>query len=192
LAPIEAAASNVLSSISKDTHPVLTEKPVREINAQVQRYRSSPSLLRDELRAMKRDIVAVSALAKSNGLRTPLAVYATLARIDKDGGRGEPAQVAGQLCPALAKMRRIFGDELANDSLLTVAALEEGPGLQFRITKLAGQVKDSPTTIRSIWYLHEHRIIEEETYNFVLRFLAIGVIAQNPQKFGIAADPLTF
>jgi hypothetical protein len=182
----------VLSSISKDTHPVLTEKPVREINAQVQRYRSSPSLLRDELRAMKRDIVAVSALAKSNGLRTPLAVYATLARMDKDGGRGEPAQVAGQLCPALAKMRRIFGDELANDSLLTVAALEEGPGLQFRITKLAGQVKDSPTTIRSIWYLHEHRIIEEETYNFVLRFLAIGVIAQNPQKFGIAADPLTF
>ncbi len=141
---------------------------------------------------MKRDMATVSAAAKSNGLRVPLVVFATMARIDKDGGQGEPGQLSGQIASSLARMRRIFGDELANDSLLSVAALEEGPTLQFKITKLAGRVNDSPTTIRSIWYLHEHQVISAETYGFVLRFIALGVIAQNPQKFGIAAEPLSF
>ena len=191
LSQIEAGASKLLSSISRDTSPVLTDKPLKEINAQVQRYRNSSSL-GVELRAMKRDLSTVSAAAHSNGLRPSLVVCATLAVIDKDGGRGEPGQVAGSIASQLAKMRRIFGDELANDSLLSVAALEEGPSLQFRITKLAGRVNDSPTTIRSIWYLHEHQIISDETYNFVLRFIAIGVIARDPQKFGISAEPLTF
>jgi hypothetical protein len=190
LSSIEGYALKVLTGISKDTHPVLTEKPLSEINAQVQRFRGSSSL-GQELRAMKRDLLQVSAAAKSSRIRIPLAVYATLARIDKDGGRGEPAPVAGQICPALAKMRTIFGDELANDSLLSVAALEEGPGLQLRITKLAGRV-DSPTTIRSIWYLRDHQVISSDTYDFLLRFMAIGVIAQDPRKFSVAAEPLTF
>lgn len=192
LSYIEASASKVLSEISRDTRPVLTEKPLREINAQIQLYRTSPSSLRESLRAMKRDLAAVSAAAKSNGVRPAFGVYATLARIDKDGGRGEPAQVAGQLCPVLARMKRIFGDELANDSLLSIAGLEEGAALQAAITRLSSRVNDSPTTIRSIWYLHEHRVIRDESYNFVLRFIAIAVIARDPQRFGIAAEALSF
>lgn len=191
LSIIEAYASKVLIGISKDQNPVVTAKPRSEINAQVQRYKGSSSV-RDELQALKRAMPQVSAAAKSNGVRPPLLAYSTLARIDKDGGRGDPAQVAAQLSPALAKMRVLFGDELANDALLSVAALEEGPGLQMRITKLSGRVPDSVTTIRSIWYLHDHQVISSDTYDFVLRFLALGVIAQDPQKFGIKAEPLTF
>ena len=87
----------------------------------------------------------------------------------------------------------MFGDEqIANDTLLWVASLEEGPSLQSKITKFSGRVSDSPSTIRTIWYLHDHQVINDQTHNFVLRFLAIGVIAQNPQKFDIAAEPLTF
>ena len=190
LSPIEAYASKVLSGISRDTHPVLTEKPLTAINAQVEKYRGS-SLVAEELRAMKRSLPQVMSVAKSNGVRTPLVVYVTLARIDRDG-RGDPAQVAASLCPTLARMRAVFGDELANDSLLSVAALEEGETLQARITKLAGRVTDSPTTIRSIWYLHDHQVISEQTYNFVIRFMAMGVISQDPQKFGVSADPLNF
>jgi hypothetical protein len=190
LSAIETYASKVLASISRDTHPVLTQKPLAAINSQVQQYRGSSSLP-EELRAMKRALPQVAAAAKSNGVRTPLVVYATLAKIDRDG-RGDPAQVAASLCPTLAKMRAVFGDELANDSLLSVAALEEGEALQSRITKLAGRVNDSPTTIRSIWYLHDHQVISEQTYNFVIRFMAMGVIAQDPQKFGLSADPLNF
>ncbi len=191
LSSIEGYAAKVLTGISKDTHPVLSEKPLAEINAQVQRYKGSSSL-QAELRAMKHVLPQVSAAAKNNGLRTPLAVYSVLAQIDKDGGQGDPVQMAGGLCPSLARMRAIFGDELANDSLLSVAALSEGASLQQKITKLAGRVNDSPSTIRSIWYLHDHQIISDPTYNFLLRFIAIGVIAQDPRKFGIDAEPLTF
>lgn len=191
LRTIEAYASRVLSGISRDPHPVLTEKSLAEINGEVQRYQGGSSL-EEELQAMRRALPQVSAFAKTNGLRTPMAVYATLATIDKNGGRGDPTQIAASLCPALAKLRGVFGDELANDSLLTVAALEEGPSLQARITRLAGRVNDSPTTIRSIWYLHDHQVISDQTYRFVLRFITIGVIAQDPRKFGIAADPIVF
>ena len=190
LSTIESFASKVLVGISRDTRPVLTEKPLEQINATVQRYKSSSSLA-EQLRTIKREMPQVASVAKSNGLRTQLVVYATLARIDVDG-RGDPAQVAASLSPSLARMRAIFGDELANDSLLSVAGLEEGPSLQLKINKLAGRVNDSPATIRSIWYLHDHQTISDQTYNFVLRFLAIGVIVQDPQKFGVAADPLIF
>src|SRR5262249_53862349 len=117
LSAIEARASRVLTGISRDTHPVLTEKPLTAINAQVQRYRGSCAL-QEELKAMTRALPQVTAIAKSNGVRPPLAVYATLATIDKEGSRGDPAQVAAGLCPVLARMRAVFGDELANDSLL--------------------------------------------------------------------------
>ncbi len=192
LSYIEASASKLLTAISRDTRPVLTEKPLKEIDGQIQRYRNSPSSVRESLRAMKRDIGAVTVTAKSNGLKPALAAYATLARMDTDGGRGDPVQVASQICPALNRMIRIFGDELANDSLLSVAGLEEGAALQSKITRLASRVNDSPTTIRSIWYLHKNQIIRDETYRFVLRFIALGIISQDPQKFGIAAEPLTF
>lgn len=190
LSIIESNAAKVLMGISRDTRPVLTEKPLEQINANVQRYKGSSSL-QAQLQSMKRAMPQVSSIAKSNRVRTPLVVYATLAIIDRDG-RGEPVQVAAGLCPRLARMRAIFGDELAADSLLSVAALEEGASLQMKINRLAGQVKDSPATIRSVWYLHDHRVISDQTYNFVLRFLAIGVIAQDPQKFGVAAEPLIF
>src|SRR5437660_1586507 len=167
-------------------------KPIAEVNAQVQHYKRS-STLRDELQAMKRALPQVSATAKSNGVRPALAVYATLARMDKDGGRGDPGQVAATIYQSLSRTRAMFGDEqIANDTLLWVASLEEGPSLQSKITKFSGRVSDSPSTIRTIWYLHDHQVISDQTHNFVLRFLALGVIAQNPQKFGIAAEPLSF
>jgi pSer/pThr/pTyr-binding forkhead associated (FHA) protein len=189
---LEAAASKVLSGISKDTHPVLTEPRLKEIDGQIQRYRNSPGALRDQLRALKQNSAGIAALAKSKGLKPALLAYAALAEIDRNGGRGDPAAVAGQIGPELARMSKIFGDELANDSLLAVAALDEGAALQGRITRLASRVTDSPTTIRSIWYLHEHQTISDATYAFVMRFIAIGAIAQNPQAFGIAAEPVTF
>jgi predicted component of type VI protein secretion system len=192
LSTIETYASRVLSSISKDTHQVLTQKPLAEISSQVQRYKGS-SAFRDQLQSMKRALPQVTATAKSNGVRPALAVYASLAEIDKAGGRGDPVQVAGSVCQSLSRTRAMFGDEqIANDTLLWVASLEEGPALQAKITKFSGRVNDSPATIRTIWYLHDHQVIGDQTYTLVVRFLAFGVIAQNPQKFGIAADPLTF
>jgi hypothetical protein len=190
LSMVEGFAGKVLTSISKDKQPVLAEKSVREINARVQRYRGSAALA-EELRTMKRNLPQVATSAKNSRVKTPLAVYATLARMDQGGTGGDMVQTAAQLCPALERMSGIFGQELANDTLLALAGLDEGADLQLRLSKLAGKGNESPTTIRSIWYLHEHQAISDRTYDFLLRFLAIGVISQDPQKFGIAAEPLS-
>ncbi|PWT95639.1 MAG: hypothetical protein C5B55_01030 [Blastocatellia bacterium] len=188
---IETYTSNVLKSISSDRAPYLTEKFLAAINAQVERYQSNSSSLAEQLRSIKRVLPQLSAAAKANGLRVPTVVYATLARIDRDGGRGDPVSVAGGLCPVLSRMNVLFGEELAADTLLSLAAMEEGADLQVRVTKQA-RGPESVTTIRSIWYLHEHNIISDRTYDFILRFMAIGVISQDPQKFGISAEPLVF
>lgn len=192
LSLIETYAGRVMGSISKDTRLALTQKPLAEISSQVQRYKGTAAF-RDQLQAMKRALPQVLATAKSSGIRPALAVYASLAEIDKSGGRGDPAQTAAGVCQSLSRTRAMFGsEEVANDALLWVASLEEGGALQAKITKFSGRVNDSPATIRSVWYLHDHQVISDDTYNLVLRFLAIGVIAQNPPKFGIASDPLTF
>jgi hypothetical protein len=191
LSTIETYASKVLTGISKDPHPVVSEKQLGVIHEQIQKYQGSPAL-QGQLQKIKRALPQVSAIARSNGLRPQLVVYAALAQMDRDDGRGDPAQVAAGLGPALARMRAVFGDELANDSLLTVAGLEEGAALQNRITRLSSRSNDSPTTIRSIWYLHDHQVITERTYDFVIRFMTLGIIAQDPKRFGLAADPLTF
>jgi len=49
-----------------------------------------------------------------------------------------------------------------------------------------------PLTQRNIWYLNERGGLEADAYDFVLSFLALAVIAQEPGQFGIAANPLVF
>jgi pSer/pThr/pTyr-binding forkhead associated (FHA) protein len=188
-ASVETYASRLLSSVSRDTRPYLTEKPLTAITSYVERYRSSSSL-ESNLRNMKRALPQVTAVAKANGVRAPIAVYVTMTTIDENGGRGDPAQVAAAVCPRLAVTLRAFGDELASDSLLSIAALKEGTGLQVRLARLRSN--ESPNTMRSIWYLYDHQVISNETYNFVIRFIAIGVIAQDPGKFGLNVEPIVF
>jgi hypothetical protein len=99
------------------------------------------------------------------------------------------------MMPVLARLRVTFGTELANDSLLIIAAYDQGPGgvthpLQATIFELAKRQPESPATIRTVWYLRDHQKLSAEAYSLVVRFIAIGVIAQAPRKFGVDADPL--
>jgi hypothetical protein len=48
------------------------------------------------------------------------------------------------------------------------------------------------TTDRNVWYLHNIGKINEPTYDFILSFLALGIIAQDPRGFQVDADPLIF
>jgi len=45
---------------------------------------------------------------------------------------------------------------------------------------------------RTVWYLYRQNGIDRRTYEFVVSFLAAAILAQHPQEFGIAADPLAF
>jgi hypothetical protein len=185
----ERSALNVLRGISKDNNPVLSQKAVAAITERVKKYQGS-SGLRDALRAAKRGAPEVAGAAKSGGVKPSLMLLAALARVQRNGGRGDPVQVAQALAPAVSRLREKFGDALASDSLLIIAALEDGPGLQSKIINLSKRVPESPAAIRSVWYLYDHQALSEAAYDLVVSSLAIGVVAQNPHKFGIDAEPL--
>jgi hypothetical protein len=197
LGEVEKYALRVMTSISKDNNPNLSSKALAEINQKIKGYKGSAAL-RDGLRAIKQGgTERLAAAAKGSDLKPPLVVYAALAKMDRDGERGDPVAVGQSMLPTLSRLRGIFSTELANDALLVIAAYDQGPGgtthpLQMTLFQLAQRQPDSPATIRTVWYLHEHQKISPQSYDLVLRFLAIGVIAQNPRKFGVEAEPLSF
>lgn len=194
---IDKHARTVMSSISNDSSPVLKSDVVAEISKRVKTYADS-SVLREQLRAInQRGLAQLSETAKVNGIKLPLAILAALAKMDRDGQRGDPISVAQNLMPTLRTLRGAFGTELANDSLLIVATIDQPHSgsfhpLQLTAAKLAKENRESPNKIRTVWYLHEHQKLSSEAYDLVLRFLAIGVIAQEPRRFGVDAEPLVF
>lgn len=194
---IEKKILIVMSSVSNDSRPFVPSDVVRQVSEKITKYRGS-SFLRDEMRVMKqRGIPQLAAAAKSNDLKPALLVLAALARMDRDGLRGDPVTTAEAILPTLAKLRIIFGTELANDSLLVIATCDQPPSgnfhpLQLTISKLANAQPESVSKIRTVWYLYDHQKINAQAYELVLRFLAIGVVAQDPQHFGVDAEPLSF
>lgn len=194
---IEKNIRIVMSSISNDSSPFVPSDVVSQVSEKVGRYRGS-SVLRDEMRAMKqRGLPELAAAAKTSGIKLALVVFVSLAKMDRNDGRGDPVTVGESMLPTLSKLRIIFGTELANDSLLVIATSDHPPTgnfhpLQLTISKMAKAQRESVSKIRTVWYLHDQQKISGEEYELVLRFLAIGVIAQDPHHFGVDAEPLSF
>jgi hypothetical protein len=198
LEEVEKNALAVMRAISKsDSSPVLTGQSVKEIDERIKRYRGS-STLRDNLRVMKqRGAEQLGAAARSKDIKLPLVIFAALAKMDKEGLRGDPVAVAQGMLPLLADNVILLGNELANDNLLSLVATDPSTGsaraLRDSIAGLANQRPNaSPAVIRNVWFLHENRKITDQAYDLLLRFLAIGAIAQNPRHYGIEAEPLAF
>ncbi len=191
---IEKHALKVMREISNDPNPTVSREVVNRIGEKVKSYRGS-SGLRDELRALNpRGMAQLDEAAKRSDIKLALVVYAALAKMESEHAGGDPLEVARGMLPTLARLRGIFSTELANDSLLIIAGYNEGQvgathPLQTRIFELTRSQPDSPATIRTVWYLHEHNKLSAESYDLVLRFLAIGVVAQNPRRFGVDAQP---
>jgi hypothetical protein len=100
------------------------------------------------------------------------------------------------MADTLDKLATQIGSELANDSLLMIAAYDQGAGGDFMkmrnmLQDLATKSPDSARTIRTIWFLHKNSKITDAEYDFALNFLAIGTITQNPKDFGVNAEALT-
>jgi hypothetical protein len=194
---VERNALAVMRGISKsDSSPVLTEQSVKEIDERIKKYRGSAALS-ENLRAMKRGAQQLAGAAKSSDLRPPLIVFAALAKMDRDNSRGDAVAVAQSLIPPLSRARVVLGDELANESLLCVASLDASTGgtiaLRDTMSDLTKRRPDaSAAMIRNVWFLHENQKLSPQAYDLVLRFLAIGAIAQNPQRYGVEGEPLTF
>ena len=194
---VEKNTLTVMRDISlRDSNPVLTQSNDQEIYKKIQSYRGS-ARLRDNFRLMKsRGIPQLAAAAKARGIKMPLLVFAALARVDKEG-QGDPVAAAMDLIPDLAKNQIYLAKDMAHDNLLALAATDPSSGgamaLRDTIAALSNKSSDKGVqAIRNVWYLRDVGVLKPSAFDLVMRFLAIGAIAQNPQHYGIDAERLTF
>lgn len=197
---VERAAKKVMSRISTDNAPYISDAGVRDVAAKLKSYRGS-SALQERLRAMQRGCAEINTQSQNNNLKSSLVMYAALAESEQGGG--DPVATARQMLPKMLTLRATFGTATANSTLLTVAAypypFNPTIGSQTRtphplytqLVQAGGQKSTVDTSVaRSVWFLREQSRITPEAYDLVVRTLALGIIAQNPRQYGINADPL--
>ena len=190
LGKVEINAYKFLRRSTGDTHTALNSQQLGEINSRLKTLQNSAAL-RENLRTAKRNFAAIQTASDAQGLKPMMIAAIALAKIGE--GRGDAANEANSLIPALKECVNILGVDTANDNLIVIAAFIEGnepKQFQSKLGNLTTKYKLTATDVRNIWKLHERKEIKDETYDFILRFLAIGTIAQNPHDFNIDADAL--
>ena len=122
--------------------------------------------------------------------------FLAVAAITKLGNsRGDVVQTATALAEVYDKLGTHIGNEFAEDSLLMVAAYDQGAAgdtmkLRNMLQDLANKTQESTRTIRTIWFLEKNNKITSAEFDRALNFLAIGTVTQNPKEFGVNAEPL--
>lgn len=192
-ADVERAAALAVRRMSADDEAyAFHDAALADIAARVADYRSSASLPA-ALAELSRDGRDVAEAARAEGLPPDLVFYAALA--ETDGGRtGDALAAARQMVPTLAWLRKTFGGEAGDASLLVVAAYKVGgkgsTSSHPLLARLRHFASDDPATRRNVWYLRERGALDDEAYSFVVRTIALGAIAQNPRQFGVVAPTL--
>lgn len=191
---IEAAASGVIRRLSSDDKTYgFSEKALQDVARKVNQFRSS-STLPSNLNSLQRSSSSVSSLARQEGMEPGLLIFVVLANQEISHTSAEPRALAQAAISDLLALRATFGTNDADSSLLILAAYKMGRG-EKRSHPLLATIRKlvrNPLTQRNVWYLNERGGLESSAYDFVVSVLALGVIAQNPQEFGIAATPLVF
>jgi hypothetical protein len=191
---VETSAAGVMSRISSDDKPYsLSEKALHDIARKVNQYKTSPSLAAN-LTVIERSSAALAARARREGIEPGLLIYVVLTEAESRHTTTDPGPIAQSVLSDLVALRSIFGTTDADSSLLIIAASKMGTG-NARSHPLLGIIRrlvKNPLTQRNVWFLNDHGGLEPSTYDFVISVVALGVIAQNPQQFQIAANPLVF
>jgi hypothetical protein len=194
------AVKRVMSKLSKDNAPYISDVGVNDVKLKVEEYRGSRDL-GERLSVVKQGCAEISAEAERINLRPALLMYAALADLEGPSG-SNPITAARRMSPRLLSLRATFGTETANSSLLLIAAypypFNPPIGSQTRtphplaskLVEIGGRRSTVETSeARTVWFLREKNAITDEAYQLVIRLLAIGVIAQNPSQYGIDAEP---
>lgn len=179
----------------KDPRPVLTTKQLSVINAKAKQYQGSDALAAN-IKDAKANAAQLETLARSKNLPTQFVVNAALAKLGN--GRGNVLTTAQGMIEVLQNLSISIGNELSNDSLLIIAAYNQGvadKNLEMRNT-LAKLSSQNPTVssrqVRTIWFLRDKNELSDAQFELALRFLAIGTITQNPKAFNVNAEALSF
>lgn len=193
---IERSSAQFLRRIAIN-HPnaFLTSKQQEIIKNKINQFKGS-SALAENFGALKRNASQIEALAKSKNLKPQFLAAAALARIGNQ--RGDPAATAQSMAETLDNLTVVFGNELADDSLMVIAFYEQGVANRSLAMRdmVAGLTRQFPNVssrqIRTIWFLKENGKISEAEFEQALSFLAIGTIMQNPKDFGVNAEAVNF
>jgi hypothetical protein len=179
----EKFALQFLRSVSENPNPVLNSKQVALIAGKIKALKNAAAF-RENLRAARS--ANFDSTAKAHNLKPALLRAASLAKLNDS--RGNPTAVAEQIAPGIKNFADVLGTELANDTLLTVAAFAEGGSPNVVRDRVANLAKTSPgvsvAEVRTIWFLKQNGKLSDAAFDFALRFLAAGTVMQNPQAFG--------
>lgn len=185
---VESLGVKMLSRISKDHQRyIFRESALRDITQAIERLKGSAGTASAiaSIRSRKGRIIESS---KRLGLEGGLGVYAVLAESATQANDSEQ-EVLGKL----AFVSTTCGAGTIENVLVALAAYKEGTGSVRShplLVRIRGKI--DPQTQRNVWYLREHNFISEGQYNFVVKFIALGIIAENPGFFGINTEPLAF
>jgi hypothetical protein len=187
---IARAAESAVQLASGDFRscPVPTEV-LPDIRQQVEAYRQSPAM-RAEMASMRRGARAVAAEARRVGLEPQLVFYAALAR---SGEGGDASARALALVPQLKQLRTTFGDD-ADSTLIVVAAYTSGVGTRqsHPLLQTIKRFKPNPFTERNVWFLHSRGGLSDAAYRFVIHFIAAGIVAEDPARYGLPQGRLSY
>lgn len=192
-AKIEQNSAAFLRRIAQnDPKAFLTSDQAQIVGSRVKQFGGSAALA-DNLRSAKANAAQIQALAVSKNLKPQFLAGAALAKLGNN--RGNVLQTAQGMIEVLDKLSIQVGSELADDVLLILAAYDQGAAGDFlklrnMLQQLSNQFPESSRTIRTIWFLRKNGKITEAEFEFAVRFLAIGTIAQNPKDFGVNAEEL--
>ena len=193
---VEVNSAAFLQRIAlNDPNAFLKTTEIDIVNSKLSQFKGSGALA-ENLKAVKSNASQFQSLAQSKGLKPQFLAVAALAEIGNS--RGNPLEVANRMLPVFSELRISLANNLADDNLLMIAAYDQGKAGKFKDLRNALEAlakknpSVSPREIRTIWFLKRQGKISDAEYEFALRFLAIGTIAQNPKDFGVNAEAVIF
>ncbi len=195
LAKIEVNSASFLRRIAqKDPRAALTGKQQEILQTKINQLKNS-SALAANLKSAKNNSSQIQSLASQKNIKPQFLVAAALAKLGNS--QGDVLSAAQSMASVLDDLSRNVGDEFSDDSLLAIAAYEQGAAgktlaMRDMLQSLTDKFPESSRRIRTIWFLKDNGKISDSQFEFALRFLAAGTISQNPSDFGVNAEAVKF
>ncbi len=164
LAKIEANSASFLRRIAqRDPRAALTSGQQIILQGKINQFKNS-SALAANLKSAKQNAAQIGSLASQKNLKPQFLTAAALAGLGNSSGN--VLTQAQAMANVLDELSRNVGDEFSDDSLLVIAAYEQGAAgrtLEMRnmLQGLTDKFPESSRRIRTIWFLKENGKISD-------------------------------
>ncbi len=191
----ETNASAFMRKIAlNDPRAFVIGEPAKAVLAKIKSM-SGSSAVAANINSARKSSAQIKGLAVSKNLKPDMLAVAAITKLG--GSSGDVFQSAQSMADILGRLSTQLSGELGEETLVIVAVYDQGAAGDFQkmrntLQALATKKPELVREIRTIWYLKKEGKITDPEYDFALRFLAIGAIAQNPKEFGVNAEALTF